>query len=74
LGGVSVWCKLKTEADTNYQNSQELKPNPTPNLEKLKLRVGFQIFGSVIRFQFKSAQAYLQDSNLFLKQQGVPLH
>jgi hypothetical protein len=55
--GVFVRCKPKTEADTENRSSQELKPNPTPNPEKPKLRCGFQIFGSVIRFRLKSAQA-----------------
>jgi hypothetical protein len=55
--GVSVRCTLKTEADTEHRSSQELKPKPKPNPEKPKLRVGFQKFGSVIRFRLKSAQA-----------------
>jgi hypothetical protein len=58
VGGVSVRCKPKTEAVTEHRSSREWKPKPTPNPEKPKLRVGFQNFGSVIRFRLKSAQAY----------------
>jgi hypothetical protein len=38
---VSVRCKPKTEADTVHRSSQKLKPKPTPNPEKSKLRVSF---------------------------------